>query len=316
MIPPRLKKEDKIGIVAPSNFIKKGQKALLKDAVGVIKNFNFEVELGKYVFDVDKYGVSAGEPQNRAEDINRFFTDDSINAIWCMKGGECANEVLEFLDFELIKRNPKIFIGMSDNSVLLNSIYQKTGLVTFYGPDLKVGDKEEYFDSKYSQEEFIGRLVKGRIGEINKVSQWRCVRKGSAKGKILGGHLRCFLKLAGTEYFPDLVGGILCLEGNYLVKSEAIHLLTYLKHLGVFEKISGAVVGFIYGYEKEKQYDKDGHRIYFEDLLFDYSKDYSFPILKICEFGHKCPSTFLPIGGIARLDAEKKLFKIVEKCVR
>ena len=313
MIPKRLKKGDTIGIVAPSNYTNKAKENLLNNAINIIKGFGLNAKSGKYITTKNKHGTSAGTPEERASDINTMFADKDVKMIWCAQGGVTANEILELLDYELIKKNPKIFMGLSDNTVLLNAINKKTGLVTFYGPDAKVGNKDEYFDSEYSHQEFKKRLMDGS-GEINKISEWKCVRKGKAKGKIMGGHLGCLLKLAGTEYWPNLNNSILALEGYHTDIRTTQWRLMQLKQMGVFDKLAGIVIGFVYGFDKDSQLDADGNRVYFEDLVLEATKEYDFPILKITEFGHKCPCTILPIGSMAELDAENKEFKI-EKCV-
>jgi len=316
MIPDRLHKGDMIGIVSPSSFLAKETQGLLSNAIEILKKYDLKVVLAKNALAVDKYGVSAGSPEQRASDINEMFANQNIKCISCSKGGDTANGVLELIDYDLIRKNPKIFSGLSDNTVLINAIHHKTGLVTFHGTDLKAGNKDEYFDSEYSHEEFKKRLMDGKIGEINKISEWKCVRKGKAKGKILGGNINCMLKLAGTPYMPDLAGSILLLEGYHLDIKRITFLFAQLKQMGVFDKIAGIVVGYVYGFEKDEQCDKEGNRVYFEDILLEATKDYPFPILKMQEFGHKCPSTVLPIGCMAELDAGQKSFRILEPCVK
>ncbi|MFP4423739.1 MAG: LD-carboxypeptidase [Candidatus Woesearchaeota archaeon] len=305
MLVPLLKKGDTIGIVSPSNIMTDYKKELLDNTTQVIEKMGLKIRLGEHARSIDKYGVSAGEPKERASDINQMFLDPSIKAIWCAQGGDTANQVLELLDYETITNNPKIFIGLSDNTTLLNGIYKKTGLVTFHGPDAKAGKTSEYFDSEYSHEEFKRRFIKGskNIGERDT----KIIRPGKAKGILLGGNLRCLLKLAGTGYMPDFTGAILLLEDYSSNIKSTLFLLTQMRQMGIFDKISGVVTGQIYGMDTEKQYDGKGNRIYFEEILLDITSDYNFPILKVDAFGHKCPSTFLPIGAMAEMDSGFRL---------
>ena len=314
MMLKKLQKGDTIGLVAPSNYTDAEKEKLLNNAVKIVKGFGLGVKKGKYITTKNKYGTSAGTPKERASDINTMFADKNVKMIWCVQGGVTANEVLDLIDYDLIKKNPKIFMGLSDNTVILNAINKKTGLITFYGPDAKAGNKDEYFDSEYSHQEFKKRLMQGETGEINKISEWKCVREGKAKGKIFCGHLGCFLKLAGTKYWPDMNNSILILEGYYSDIRTNQWRLAQLKQIGVFDKISGIVIGLVLGFDKEQKLDASGKRVYFEDLVLDATKEYDFPILKMNEFGHKCPCTILPIGGIAELDAGNKSFKL-EKCI-
>lgn len=316
MIPPRLKKGDKIAITAPSQPQEINHRELIQNAVKVLEGFGLKVVMGKTTTLVDKFGVSAGTPEERANEVNSLFADTKIKGIWCGWGGDTANEIIDKLDFDLIKKNPKIVTGLSDNTLLINTIYKETGLITFHGTDIKVGNKDEYFDSKYSQDEFVARFIEGRIGDVKRISKWRSIREGRAKGRIFGGNLPAILKAAGTRYFPNYNNSILILEGYHTRIRDAVFQLTHLKQAGVFDQIAGIVVGYIYSFQKEKQFNSNSKRIFLEEIVLDLTKDYTFPILKINEFGHKCPSTFLPIGGMGEMDAGKKSFKIIEKCVK
>jgi muramoyltetrapeptide carboxypeptidase len=311
MLPKRLQPGDTIGIVSPSKNIDAARKAKLQNAIAVLeRDFDLRVKLGKHVYAVDKYGCSAGSPEQKAEDINASFADKSVKAIWCSLGGNTANDVLDLLDYDLIKDNPKIFMGLSDITVLLNAIHHKTELVTFHNGDPRATPEHETFADNYSQQQFKKRLMGGEVGELDKISEWKCVRPGTAKGKLLGGNLSCLLKLAGTPYMPDFDNAILLLEGYTLEIDDAQCKLNQLKQMGIFDKIAGVVVGFMYSFQREP-----GYQTQFEDILLDVSRGYDFPILKINEFGHKCPNTPLPIGGAVEMDAEKLAFKILEACV-
>jgi muramoyltetrapeptide carboxypeptidase len=320
MLADRLKKGDTICLVAPSNPIQKDRKVWVDDCIKYLKSLKFNVIYSKNVFEVDKWGFSAGTPEQRAEDINFSFADKSVNAIWCIQGGETANQVLDLLDYEVIKNNPKLFMGMSDIDVLLLALHKKTGLVGFNSADPKIG-KGCYMSFDYSKKSFIDRLVKGEK-EIIKDSEWKCIRKGKATGKVLGCNTSSILKLVGTEYWPDFKGTILFLE-NYVGKPrDVLFKLTQLKLLGVFDQIAGIVVGYVYGLEdpeyikKNPQLDVNAKQIKFEDLVMDVVKDYNFPIMKINEIGHRCKNCFLPIGGKVEMDADALTLNLIEDCVK
>lgn len=315
MIPKRLQKGDTIGVVAPSQLYRDKYKKELKSAEEEVQKMGYKVMFGKNFYKVDKYGVSAGSPQERADDVNSFFADPNTTMIWCSHGGDTANQVLEYLDFDLIKRKPKIFMGLSDNTVLLNSIYSQAGLITFHGTDFKAGSKGKWFSAEFTKSEFRKVFIEGEIGEVGRIRKRGCVRSGKAIGRIIGGNLPALMKMAGTKYLPENKGAILVIEGRDTTIKDAIFKLTQIKQMGIFENLAGIVVGYIYSFDKEKQFDRDGKRVYFEDIVLDITKHYDFPILKIYEFGHRCPSTFLPIGGEAEIDAEKLMFKITKKCV-
>ncbi len=313
MLAKRLKKGGTIGIASPSTPFVEKDEAIVDQAKAWLDAQGFEVKEGKNLRKRDRFKVAGGTPEERADDINSFFKDPDVNAIWCIWGGKPGNQVLDFLDYQAIKRNPKIFMGMSDIDVLHYAINKKTGLVTFNAPDFRLMNNL-FLDNPYSQRMFRERLVEGRIGPITPSKQRRCIRKGKARGKILGCTLPVLLKLAGTRYFPYFKDSILFLEAYLEPPAEIVQNLTHLDQIGIFKRISGIVIGYTYSFdEPEAKKDKGG--ILFEDIALELTKSYSFPILKTYEFGHRCGNAFLPIGGEAEMDAEKLSIMITKKCL-
>ena len=195
-------------------------------------------------------------------------------------------------------------MGISDVTVLLNAIYKKTGLITFHGNDIVWGFGRN--PSLYDRNEFLDRLVKGKMGRINIMGEIKTVRKGRAEGILLGGNLRCFLKLAGTPYFPDIRDSILFLEALTMTPEKCKYMLSLLKNMGVFDNIKGVIIGYIYGLQAK---DKDVMQM--EDILLSITDNYDFPILKVNNFGHNCPNTVLPVGAKVRLDAGEQEIEIL-----
>ncbi|MBU1037099.1 LD-carboxypeptidase [Patescibacteria group bacterium] len=306
----QLKKGDTFGVVKPSDLITQTRLQLIKNGVQELKKKGFNVVLSDKITETDKYGVSGGSAQTRAEELNSMFKDNSINAIWCAHGGNTVIELLELLDFERIKKNPKIFMGMSDIDVLHLAINKITGLITFNSCDLKIGRNCD-FDREYSQEWFINRLMQHKK-EILPNSDWKTVRDGKAEGKTIGCNVTSLLKLAGTKFFPDFNNSILLLEGWSTDIRKAIYQLTQLKLIGAFDKIKGVIVGYVYGFDKDPQHDKKGKRINYEDVVLDITQDYTFPILRINEFGHRTDNAFIPLGAKIKLDATNKKLEIID----
>lgn len=303
--PGQIQTRDRIGLICPSACCKPEHLSHLEAFIRIAEDrFGCQVELSKNFKAVDRFQQSAGTPKERADDLNDFFQRDDINAIWCFQGGNTANELLDLLNYDLIYNNPKPFIGLSDITVLLNAIFVKTGLVTFHGTDPKAGFEDWHMESEYSQSEFIETLVNGRTGAVPPFEARKEIKAGKASGQLIGGNLRCFLKLAGTDYFPDLSGRILILEGfsGDSELSEVAFNIAKLKQQKNFDKLAGVIVGKYYGFDQQQQYDNDGQQIRFEDIFCDAVSMYDFPILKSYDFGHRCPSTFLPIGGTVEFD--------------
>ena len=312
MLAKSLQKGDTIGIIAPSNPTTQDKKYLLDNAIKKFENLGFKVVCSKNCFNIDKYGVSGGEPQERADDFNEMFSNPEIKEIYCASGGDTANQILSLIDYEAIKKNPKIFLGMSDIDVLHLAINTKTDLVVFHCSDPKSGrpGKPTDLDIEYTWQNFQNRIInKSKI--VSASSERICVRKGITEGKIIGCNLSSILKLAGTPYFPNFENSILFLEGYSENTKKVICKLQQLKEIGVFDKIKGIVIGYVVGFQDEKWIKENNIKAKYEDIVLDITKEYDFPILKTNDFGHECPNCFLPIGGTAKLDASNKSIEII-----
>ena len=310
ILPKRLKKGDLIGIVSPSAAIAPEVLPILRKGREFLHNLGFRTEVSKnHLKELDG---SAGTPEERAEDINDMFGDSRIDAIICSQGGDTANSILPYLDFKLIKENPKIFQGISDITVLLNVIQSQTGQVTFHGNDLIWGFGRK--PSAYDIQEFTNRLITGEIGALRKNSRWKSVRSGNAEGRLMGGNLRCMLKLAGTGYQPDYSDSILFLEAFEVTSGECDYMFHQMKQMGAFEGIKGVLVGYVWGMQKSVKARKQAQM---EDVLNRITSEYDFPIVKCNDFGHNCSNTTLPLGVHARLSAADSApgLEILENCV-
>ncbi len=298
-MPNQLVVGDTIGVISPSNGVTPDLVEYFNRGVAYIKQLGFRVKIGKYALS-GRLAYSA-TPQEKADDIHAMFADREVKAILCSQGGNNANTVLPLLDFDLIRNNPKILLGLSDITVLLNAIYQRTGLVTFYGNMLIRGFGRQ--PSDYDKQEFIRRLVDGEAGEVNHNSQWQCVREGVAQGILIGGNLNCLNKLAGTPYQPRFDGNILLLESyDQLNPPGAVECeLSRLKQMGAFEQIKGLWLGY-YQHQSGTPY---------EEIVMRVVRDYHFPILKCDDFGHDTPSAVIPIGAPICLDATNERVIIV-----
>ncbi len=306
MLPRRLQKNNKIGIISPSTPLTPDLEQQFSRGVEFLESHGFQVVFGDHIRSMT-HGYCAS-PQEKAADINRMFADDSIQGIICSQGGATANACLPYLDWSLIQAHPKIFMGISDITVLLNAIHHKTGLVTFHGNDVIWGFGRK--PSEYDEQEFLSRLVEGRIGFVPSHGDRRVVRAGAAEGKLLGGNLASLMKLAGTPYFPDLSRAILCLEACEIKPEACDHYFQQLKQMGVFDSITGIVIGFVYSMQKINP-----EKMQMEEVLLRVTQEYDFPILKTEDFGHNCSNTVLPIGSMVRMDTEAGSIEIRDRCV-
>jgi len=238
-----------------------------------------------------------------------MFADPAVRAIICAQGGDTANTPLPLIDWDSIRQNPKIFLGLSDITVLLNAIYHKTGLITFHGNDILWGFGNNLTD--YEQQEFTRILIQGEIGHYPPNQGRKTIRGGKTQGKLLGGNLRCLLKLSGTSNWPDFTDSILFIEAYEISPKACHHAFHQLLQMGVFDKVCGVLVGYIDSMQRSNQ-----PRPWMEDILLEVTQQYAFPIMKINDFGHNCPNTILPVGGEVSMSADRHTLEIILPCVR
>ncbi len=307
LIPQKLSKGDVIGIVSPSTPVTQELAEQFKKGTEFLERLGFKVVVGDHAYSTT-LGYAA-TPQQKAEDINRMFADESIKAIICSQGGATANACLPYLNWNNIREHPKIFLGISDITVLLNAIHHKAGLITFHGNDVMWGFGRN--PTLYDEQEFITRFIDAQIGEIPPSRERWTVRSGVAEGILLGGNLHCLLKLAGTPYFPNFTRAILFVEAMGITPEGCDYLFQQLKQISVFDQIRGVIIGYIDGVQ-----NNENALMQMEDVLLRVTAEYDFPVLKTDDFGHNCPNTVLPVGGEVRIDADKRTIEILEKCVQ
>ena len=306
MIPIKLKKGDTIGVIAPSNYIEKDDLEYINASIALMEASGFKVKFGKYVFeDTLGYGTS---PEKRAADINWAFKDDEVKAIMCVKGGEDSNTTLDYIDYEMIKKHPKIICGFSDNTSILNAIHEKTGLVTYHGPTFK---SLTSWETGYAYKQFIKTFAENTesliMGEPE--DEYTIIQAGQATGELVGGNLSLFTKLVCGKYAVNLQDKILFLEElGFEAAPEMVNSnIYYLKQNGVFDRIAGLWIG---NYEHQS-------KISLEKIITNAIGDeYKFPIIKSNNFGHIDKKIIIPIGTKAEINTNEKIkIKLVEKCV-
>jgi len=328
--PKRLQKGDKVAVVSPSYAEAKTMPNRLQQSFVFLKSLGLEPILMPHALEQDKdLPYLSASPKDRAADINQAFADSSIKAIFCTVGGENCNGLLPFLDYELIKKNPKIFIGFSDVTVLLLAIFQKTGLVTFHGPNLLFTWGSVRNPSVYSVDSLTTMIFGGKnltfkpasyysdisfeytdevLEEFSlnqKGKNWKFVKKGKAEGKLLGGGMESIQHLRQTDFWPNFKDSILFLEECDETVALLHQWLTNLRLSGVFNQIQGLIIGKIA--DKDKVWDDQPQGLgwdqgMFEKMLLAATQGYSFPILTEVDLGHTRPMLTLPIGIQARIN--------------
>ena len=306
MIPSKLKKGDAIGVIAPSNYIEKDDLEYINASIALMEASGFKVKFGKYVFENTLgYGTS---PEKRAADINWAFKDDEVKAIMCVKGGEDSNTTLDYIDYEMINKHPKIICGFSDNTSILNAIHEKTGLVTYHGTTFK---SLTSWETGYAYKQFIKTFAENTesliMGEPE--DEYTTIQAGQATGELVGGNLSLFTKLVCGKYAVNVQDKILFLEElGFEAAPEMVNSnIYYLKQNGIFDRIAGLWIG---NYEHPS-------KVSIEKIIKNAIGDeYKFPIIKSDNFGHIDKKIIIPIGTKAEINTNEKIkIKLVEKCV-
>ena len=304
MLPKAIKPGDTIGVIAPANVILEKDEEYIEKSKKLFEALGYKVKFGKYVRENSLgYGATA---KQKAEDINNMFKDEEVKAIICVKGGEDSNSTFDYIDYELMKNNPKIICGFSDITSITNAIYSKTGLVTFNGPTFK---SLTSWETDYAFKELIKRFQNKSLELGVEKDKYETIQEGIAEGELVGGNLSLTTRLVNGKYLLDFEEKILFIEelGFESDPNLVNNNLYHMKQNGVFEKIKGIWVG---NYEHESG-------IALEKILLDVlDGEYNFPIIKSNNFGHCDKKTVIPIGTKARIDTSKdKKIILLEQCV-
>ena len=294
MLANRLKAGDTIGVIAPDKALKSKDIQPLENATRYFESLGLKVKYGKYLFSEDNY--CAGTPMERAKDLNDMFSDKEVKAIFTVKGGDMVNGILPYIDFENIKNNPKILLGMSDITVLLCAINKMTELITFHCQDYVWFGKDEVTD--YDKNEIIDKLFNGNKTILPyEERQFIDFKNKEVKGKIYGTNVRCLLKLLGTQYMPDLGNTVLFLEGFH---SDIIQWNSMLEQYNQMNAFSKAVV---FGYIYQLQHIEENKYSIVDELRKINS---NVPVIKTNDFGHIHGNSIIPIGAEVTINANEK----------
>ena len=308
MIKPRqLKQNSKIGIVSPSYWLNGD---VLNKTAKYYFDMGYRIKLGSS--NKLKNGPFAGSPEERAKDINAMFADPSIDAIFCARGGYGCNKVLPLLDYELIKDNPKIFMGFSDITACLNSITQKTKMVSFHGPML-VSNKNGPIDFNMSIMQQVLSGTSDMIIDTPKETPAHILKSGAGKGPLWGGNMTLLINRLGTKDNINTDGVILFLEdiNEYLYSFE--RMLIHMKNAGMFDKIVGLVFGELKDLKEEDiPFGKSS-----DEIIMDICGELEIPIVSNYPCGHGKYQATLPISIPAELNANdhKPYLTILESAV-
>ncbi len=311
-----------VRVIAPSRSLSLIDAHVRAIALQRLAELGLKVTFSQHAEESSLY-YTHGSIAHRVHDIHDAFKDPKVKAILTSLGGYNANQLLEHLDYDLIKANPKIFCGFSDITALSNAIYAKTGLVTYSGPHFSSFGMLHGFE--YTLEYFTKIFFQQHPISIASSLQWSndawykdqenrnfydnegmfVINKGTAQGSIIGGNLCTLNLLQGTEYMPTMKNKILFLEDDALTGKDFLFNfdrdLQSLMHLPQFTTVKGIVLGRA---EKECAMSKEK----WVALIKNKSELDHIPVIAGADFGHTTPFFTFPIGGEVRIEADEQAF--------
>ncbi len=309
--PCALQTGDKIGIVAPSMHII--DEEAVANGIATLQNLGFRVEVGPTVY--SKYRNTTAVPEDRAKEIMDFFTDPETKAIICLIGGDTASQILKLLDYETIRKNPKVFSGMSDIGRLNLALLSKANMVSIYGLDLTFGfgANKDNPATRYNIDLFIKCCTMAEpLGKIPAFTQWECWRPGKARGQLIGGYFGAVAGLYHTSYWPSLEEIILFWEAIETQPHEIERQFTIAEAEGIFDNVTGMIVGKLVNCEEK---DYEGLLPDIREIILEITKDYGFPIIANTDFGHDITGMPMPEGIKAQIDAKELSIELIEPAV-
>ncbi len=312
--PKRLKKGDTVGLVAPASGTFENED--IHFAADIVKSLGFRVLEGKHLY--DKKGYLAGKDEHRAKDLNRMFANKDVVAIIALRGGFGTPRILPYLDFELIRKNPKVILGYSDITALLHAIHGRTGLITFHGPIAG-----QIF-SEYTLAAFKKVLMdpetplligapppfEASEGVVERENRLVRIVPGKVRGPLMGGNLSLMVKLLGTPYEPDFKGKILILEDVGEKPYRIDGMLTHLWLSGRLKEVAGIVFG------KFTDCNPEGNNsLSLETIFAERCTELGVPAIRGLMIGHVRDQATFPIGAEAELDVDAGTLTLLERCV-
>lgn len=299
--PKRLKLGDTLGVIAPSSAI---PEHVIERALNNLSSLGFKLKLGKYLR--EKKGYLAGTDEQRLEDLHWAFSDKEVDAVWCIRGGYGATRILPKVNFDLIKKNPKIFIGYSDITALSTAIYQKTGLITFHGP-VGTSDYNDFTKSNVlnvlmnpTPQYKLENAAENLANESN-LFRMEVITPGKCRGKLIGGNLSLLSAMDGTPYaLKDLKGKILFLEDIEERPYRIDRMLTQMLQAHDFKQLAGIALGVFEGCNPKP----DENSLTLLECLTDRLGNLGIPVIYGLSFGHINHQYTLPVGIEAELDTE------------
>lgn len=311
--PRRLSRGDTVGVVSPASAT--FESVDVQIARESLEALGLAVRLGPHM--MERHGYLGGDDKARAADINAFFADRSVAAVYPIRGGWGSSRVLPYLDYDVIRRNPKILIGYSDITALLLGIHAKTGLVTFHGP-IALGRWDAWsvdyarrvlFNDEKATFEPKRDLNPDRNALAQTDFRVQTITPGKARGRLLGGNLTVLTTILGSPYLPDWEGAIFFTEDVEEQPYRIDRMLTQLKLAGVLGRIKGFVFGSC---SKCTPGEGSYGGLTLEEIFDDHIKPLGIPAWQGAMIGHSQPQWTLPEGIDVEIDATAGTIRLLD----
>lgn len=298
IFPKKLKKGDTVGLVCTSSPIRS---EMITGCLHVIKEMGFEVKAADNL-DVDYGGYMAGNGRLRAQWINRMFSDDEVKGIFCVRGGYGSSRMMDYLDYGVIRENPKIFVGYSDVTNLHLAIANFCNFVTFHGP-MVYSDMISDFDDE-TRNSLIRTINADEELEFKNPKGFdiKVLKEGAAAGRLIGGNLSLLSASIGTSYEVDTRDNILFIEETCEPVGKIEKWAYHLKAAGKFEACRGIVLGQFSGI-----FNDSCAQFGALECLSDILEDIDVPVFYNIQSGHGKPMMTLPMGAYCNMDSSSKM---------
>ncbi|MEE9429459.1 MAG: LD-carboxypeptidase [Melioribacteraceae bacterium] len=307
--PPKLNKGDVIGIISPASSSSDFSK--IESGVKYLEKLGYRTKVGEHVG--REHGYLAGSDDERLSDLHSMFKDKNVKAIFSVRGGYGSGRLLDKINYSLIKKNPKIFVGYSDITALQSAILKKTGLVTFAGPMLATDFSSKA--NKYTEENFWRVITsKRKIGKLNnpKNDVFETMISGRGEGTLVGGNLAVFNSIMGTSYFPNIKNSILLLEDIGEAPYKIDRMFNQLKLGEIFEQVNGIILGKFVDCKDESKSKKT---IKLDEVIDNYFSKLKIPVIYNFSHGHIKENLTMPIGINCEINSSRGFVKIKESAV-
>ena len=307
MIKPKaLRPGDTIGIISPASPIEEKYKDSFEKGVNVLRKLGYNVKIGSQA--LKQNGYLAGSDEQRASDLMEMFVDKNVNAIICSRGGYGSERLLRYLDFETIAKNPKIFAGYSNISILLNIFSQYAGFITFHSPMIiNFGDSSDEYNTKNlinTISLYQSKFILGKKAEGKGQSKYHY----KASGQLFGGNLATIIGTIGTKYEIKTENSILFIEEVSEQTYSIDRMLTLLKNAGKLESCNGFILG-----DFTDCIDSSGKTV--RDVINDIIIPLGKPVILSFRCGHGPVKATLPFGTTVEINTRTGIVTALEPVI-